>query len=323
MKMNQDRLLKNRMTNGIHSFLLIMSLALLTGILGGIIGGGMLAVFAVAGSVVLYFAQPLASPQFIMRISGARRLGRAEAGRLYAALAHLSQRAGLSRVPDLYLIPKGIMNAFTAGPDGNGAIAVSSGLLRHMEPDETAAVLAHEISHIRHGDTGVMGFAFLSGQLIQTLSLFGQFLLLLQLPLIVIGSGDDRFGLASILVVVLAPWMSGLIQHALSRTREYAADLSAAQLLDDPVPLARALRKLENQQTGLLRRILWPSYPGREIPTAWRTHPPTEERIRRLLNVRADKRQPSAVSRNRSIPIRTQSDLTPRIYLRPVRTGRW
>jgi heat shock protein HtpX len=216
-----------------------------------------------------------------------RRLDFRDAPRLYRALNALAVRAELPGMPELYYLPQREMNAFTVGAPENSAIAVSDGLLRRLDADEVTAVLAHEVSHIRHNDIRIMGFAALSSRFIQMLSLFGQFLLLLNLPLLVLGQYTISW--TAILLLIFAPTISSMLQLALSRTREYRADLGAAELTGSPESLATALSKMDIQQKRYFR-LLWP---GRaRVPSShlMRTHPPTEERIRRLLEIRDSNR---------------------------------
>jgi heat shock protein HtpX len=135
---------------------------------------------------------------------------------------------------------------------------LTDGMIRTLSLRELSGVLAHEISHIRNGDLWLMGLADTVSRLTRMMSLFGQILLL-----------------------VLAPTIGALLQLALSRTREYDADLGGALLTGDPMALAGALRKLERYGRGLWESLLMP---GRRNPnpSLLRTHPPTEERIRRL-----------------------------------------
>jgi len=143
--------------------------------------------------------------------------------------------------------------------------------------------LAHEISHVRNNDMWVMGLADLFTRMTNILSVVGQFLLLLNLPLLLMS--DYTISWAAILLLVFAPTLSALLQLALSRTREYDADLGAAELSGDPEGMALALAKLERLQAGFFERVF---LPGRQIPepSLLRTHPPTQERLRRLLALR-------------------------------------
>ncbi|NOZ37230.1 MAG: M48 family metalloprotease, partial [Gammaproteobacteria bacterium] len=150
---------------------------------------------------------------------------------------------------------------------------------------ETIGVLAHEISHIQNNDMWVMGIADMFSRLTSMLSLFGQLLLLLNLPLIIFSAVSINW--MAILILIFAPSLSALAQLGLSRTREYDADLNAARLTGDPEGLARALLKIERQQGSFMERIF---LPGRRIPdpSLLRTHPPTDERVRRLMELRHD-----------------------------------
>jgi heat shock protein HtpX len=175
------------------------------------------------------------------------------------------------------------MNAFAVGDRDNAVIALSDGILRRMSLEETAAVLAHEASHVAHNDLRVMGFADVTERFTRVMSLFGQILLLVNLPLMLMGAVTISW--IPIVVLIFAPTLSALAQLALSRTREYNADLGAARLLGDPEPMARALSKMERFQGRFLEQVIGP---GQRLPdpSLLRTHPPTEERIRRLLELR-------------------------------------
>ncbi|WP_240992081.1 zinc metalloprotease HtpX [endosymbiont of Riftia pachyptila] len=229
------------------------------------------------GFVLLLF-NPVASPWLIMRMYRATRLTSVKAPTLDSTLRELAHRAGLHRVPELFYVPSPMVNAFTVGSRNEAVIAVTDGLLRSLDTRETVGVLAHEVSHIRNNDMWVMGMADLFSRLTSLLSLLGQFLLLLNLPLIVMSNVSINW--FAILLLIFAPNLSALAQLGLSRTREYEADLSAARLTGDPEGLANALVKIEQRSGSLLERLF---LPGRRIPepSLLRTHPPTKERVRR------------------------------------------
>jgi heat shock protein HtpX len=176
-----------------------------------------------------------------------------------------------------------MLNAFAVGAPNQAAIAVTDGLLRNLTLREVAGVLAHEISHVRSNDLWVMGLADLFSRATSLMSLMGQFLLLLNIPLLLFGQAAINWFV--VLLLIFAPNLSALAQLALSRTREYDADLNAARLTGDPEGLARALQKIEHVQGGWLERIFMP---GRRVPepSLLRTHPQTDERISRLLALR-------------------------------------
>jgi heat shock protein HtpX len=238
---------------------------------------------AVIATIFLYYMNPVISPAILLRSLGARRLHPREAPQLYAMITELANRAGLPATPHLHLHNHRPMNAFAVGDESRPAIAVSTGLVQSLERREVAAVLAHEISHIRNNDTRVMGFAAIVGRLTSMFSLFGQILLFINLPLLLLGGHSISW--AIILILVLAPTVSMLMQLTLSRTREYQADLGAAGLTGDPAALASALVKIERAQQGIFRRNLWPLKPWQTPSELWRTHPPTDKRVNRLLSL--------------------------------------
>ena len=231
-------------------------------------------------SAGLYFANARISPALVLRMYRARHLDFEQAPRLYAIVQKLAQRAELDRPPSLHYLPSDVMNAFTVGSQANAVVALSDGLLRRLDLREVSAVLAHEISHIRNNDTRIMSFADLTSRMTNLLSILGQFLLVVNLPLML--TGRVIFNWWAILLLVAAPTVSSLVQLALSRTREYNADLGAAELTGDPEALASALNKMDHFQGGWLRRMLRPGYQKLPEASMLRTHPPTAERVRRL-----------------------------------------
>jgi len=268
------------LSNALQATLLVITLAGLLGLLAWIVGGGQLAVFALGMVVVLYLANPAASPRLVMMLYPGRVLHPDEAPRQYAILAELARRAGLPRVPRLYYVPSSVMNAFATGRRDDAMVALSDGLLRRLDLREQAGVLAHEVSHVANGDLAVMAFADLVSRITGSFGLFGQILLLLSLPAaLVTDVGVPWLALA---ILLAAPTLSALVQLALSRNREYEADLSAAELTGDPAGLASALEKLERYQGRFWEQILMP---GRRVPdpSLLRTHPETADRIERLL----------------------------------------
>ena len=181
--MNELNGIKNEIVTSIQSLLLVLTLAMLLGLMGWLIGGQSFALMAVGAVVLLYLIHPMVSPQVILRLQKARRLHYDEAPQLFAELQALTERARLPQLPELYYIPAETMNAFSVGNRETAAIALTDGLLRRLDFDEMAGVLAHEISHLRHNDMRIMGFAGLASQLIHMLSVLGQVLLFLNLPL--------------------------------------------------------------------------------------------------------------------------------------------
>jgi heat shock protein HtpX len=181
-------------------------------------------------------------------------------------------------VPTLYLSPSPTPNAFAVGSPRDSAIVVTEGLLRLLDRRALAGVLAHEISHIVNRDLRIMGLADMLTRATAFFALTGQMLLLFNLPFALVGGPLVPWIVP--LVLILAPVLMTLLQLALSRAREFDADLGAAHLTGDPLGLASALSALERRSFSFWQ-VLFPlaREPDRLL---LRTHPATRDRIARL-----------------------------------------
>jgi len=273
---------RHALANHVQTLLLLLLMGGFSALLGWLLWGPDGIVSVVTSVALLLVLNPAINPRLLMRMYGARRLTAAEAPDLLELVARLARRAGLPRPPELWYIPSRMINAFSAGRREDAVVALSDGLLRVLDPREQAAVLAHEISHIRADDTWVMGVADLFSRLTGLLALFGQMLLLINLPLMALSGVTINWW--AILLLMAAPLVSALAQLGLSRTREYDADLNAARLTGDPQALASALVKIDRYSGAFVEQIL---FPGKGLPEpSWlRTHPRTEERVARLLGL--------------------------------------
>lgn len=268
----------------IHSLLLLASMAALLGLMGWLFAGAEGMVWALLVGLFASVLGPGLTPGLLLRHFHARELSPRRFPQLQQVVLELSRRAGLDQVPRLYWIPDNQLNAFTAGSGEHAVLAVSDGLLRALSPRELTGVLAHEISHLQHNDLWLLNLAGSVGRLTALLGQFGQILVLLLLPLSVVGG--VQISPLVLLLLILAPWGSLLLQLALSRSREYDADLGAVELTHDPVGLAMALKKLErHQEISWLNPWHWGRRqgPGGDL---LRTHPITPKRIERLLGYR-------------------------------------
>jgi heat shock protein HtpX len=283
--MNHIQLRQHRFRNSLQTLLLMLALGGLCAWLAWFIGGIPLALFTTIFILFSYRLNPIASPQMAIRLFRGQPLTPAQAPELYRLLHQLTSRAGLQTMPLLFYLPSDVMNAFTTGTPRQAAIGLSDGLLRRMEQRELAAVLAHELMHIVNRDIRMMAFADLTSRVTSFFSLAGQILLLINLPLFLFTEASLPWG--PILLLLFAPTLSSLVQLALSRNREYEADRGAAELSGDPLALASALTKMEGPNQHLLEQILLPG-PRIPEPSLLRTHPPTEERIRRLQQLAED-----------------------------------
>jgi heat shock protein HtpX len=247
----------------------------------GLVIGLVLGLVFVGGSY--WFSDKLA-----IAASGAKPVTEQEAPQLYAMVRELTQRAGMP-MPRLYVSPSQQPNAFATGRNPNhAAVAVTQGLLQALEPDEVKGVLAHELSHVRHRDiliSSVAAAVAMAIMFVARMAMWGA----------IFGGGDDDDGgniFGVLLMVVLAPIAAALIQMAISRSREFEADRGGAELMGSGESLAGALEKIE----GYAKRVPMDVNPaqaqayiinplaGRKVQFAnlFTTHPPTEERIRRL-----------------------------------------
>lgn len=281
MPIGTQRLWRSRVKNGLQTLLIMAGLALVLAVPGYLLAGGLGIVMSLGVVVAGAFAGSWVPARYILADAGAGLLDRHQAPALYRLLDTLYRRAGLSRPPQLFYAPSPDLNAFAVGTRHDGGIAVTEGLLRTLTLRELAGVLAHEVSHLRHGDTRVMSMAAAMTRLTLWLTTVLQLSLLLMVPLIL--AGELHLPWSLLLVVAFAPSLSTLLQLALSRNREYTADLDAVALTGDPEGLASALAVLERHHGRWLATLF-----GRHPPAGldWlRTHPPTEERIRRLMSV--------------------------------------
>ena len=273
------------MKNQIRTLFLLGALSALLVAVGGLIGDAAMyamLVLALVVNVGAYFF----SDRLVLRMHRARELSAHEHPGLHGMVEEMAQRAGIPK-PRLFLVPEGQPNAFATGRNpSHGALAVTAGLLRAMGPRELRGVIAHEIAHIKNRDILVASVAAVLataiGWLGNLLAFSGLF-----------GRSDDEEGSAagSLATVILAPIAATLLQLAVSRSREYLADETAARLTGDGEGLARALETLD----ALSRRtpaalhpataslfIVNPLTAGERLASLFSTHPPIPSRVRRL-----------------------------------------
>ncbi len=274
--------------NTVKTFVLLAAFGgLLMGI-GSLFGTGGLLIGLAIGLVFVggsyWFSDTLA-----VKAAGAQPVSEQEAPELYAIVRELAERDGIP-MPRVYLSPAAQPNAFATGrgPD-HAVVAVTEGLTRILDRDEMRGVLAHELSHVKNRDIliGSVAAALAMGiTFVARMAMWGAMFT---------GGGGDRdngniFGVLA--MAILAPVAAGLIQMALSRSREFEADRSGAELLGDGEPLARALEKIDayarqvpmNVDPAQATAYIINPLSGRKVNFAnlFTTHPPTEERIARL-----------------------------------------
>jgi len=268
--------------NLLHSVVLVGGIAGLTALCAYLLFGGAGIVWAFVSVALVLLLGPRVAPEAIMRMYNARRVPPTQGGALMRIVTALAHRAGLEAQPKVYVIPSNMMNAFATGRRDDASIGVTTGLLNRLSTRELAGVLAHEISHIHNGDLWIMGVADILSRLTLFMSYLAVFLVAVNLPLAMMGEGHIPW--APVLLLYFAPTISAVLQLALSRAREYDADLEGARLSGDPGSLASALMKLERYQGQFWENIFMP---GRKnpAPSLLRSHPRTEDRVARLRDL--------------------------------------
>ena len=214
-----------------------------------------------------------------LRRAGAAPLEAWQALELFEEVRWLARRAGLTVMPRLFAIDNRQPNAVTVGTPDAAAIGITLGLLRGLNRLQLRRVLAHELAHIRNNDIWLAAIASAARRLTALLTTFGLVGVLVALPAMLFGVVS--FAPSLLLLLLAAPTASALLQLALSRSRELAADRAAAALTGDPAGLASALRILDRANRNWLSWL----FGWREPPQSSHlllTHPPTRERVRRL-----------------------------------------
>jgi heat shock protein HtpX len=270
----------------IRTTILLASLMGLFVVIGALIGGPETALmFLFFGAVFNFFAYWF-SDKIALRMARAKPVEESEAPRLYQMVRELTTRAGLP-MPKLYVIPQEQPNAFATGRNPeHSAVAVTQGLVKLLSEDELRGVLAHELAHVRNRDILITSVvATIAGAITYIaymLMWFG-------------GDNDSPLGLVGALALaLLAPLAAAIIQMSISRQREFSADATGAEYCGNPESLASALLRLEQgveEQPMQVNQASEPLYivkpfSGGGIASLFSTHPPIEERVRRLRQMR-------------------------------------
>jgi heat shock protein HtpX len=264
-------------------------MATLTGLLvviGALIGGASTALLFLFIAALLNLGAYWFSDKIALKMSGAKPVSEQEAPGLYQMVRELTTRADLP-MPSLYVIPQDQPNAFATGRSPKkSAVAVTRGIMSLLSEDELRGVIAHELAHIRNRDVLIQSVAATIGGAITYLAYM----------LLWFGGDDESpFGLIGALaLVILAPIAASLIQLSISRQREYSADATGAQISGNPESLASALLRLEEGAKAIPMQVNQAAEPlyivkpfsAGGIAGLFSTHPPIEERVRRLRQMR-------------------------------------
>lgn len=294
--LNPDVQRAHNLRNAIHTWILVVGTAALLAAIAWTVYGPTGIVWAALFGAAGVWIMGRASPRMVLGLYKARALTPDELPELHRILRELTSRADLPAVPQLHYVPSKTLNAFAVGTAQDSAIAITDGLLRSMNLRQIAGIVAHEISHIRNGDLRVMGLADVLNRITSFMSTMG----LIAIPAM-LGTGWN-IPILGLALLIFAPTIGGLLQLALSRAREYDADLDGVTLTGDPEGLASALAALEKRQRGIWEGMFLPG--GRTPqPSLLRTHPRTEDRISRLMALRRDtSRPPIVVPADRVVP---------------------
>jgi heat shock protein HtpX len=273
--------------NWLKTGILMAGILALFGAVGSVIGGqqGMLVALALGGA--MNFFAYWYSDKMVLGLYRAQEVDATSAPQLYNVVRELAARGGLP-MPRVYLIEQDQPNAFATGRDPeHAAVAATTGILRLLTPRELRGVMAHELSHVKHRDTLISTITATVAGAIATLANFGMFF----------GhANDEREGgnpILALLVMIVAPIAAMLIQFAISRTREFAADRGGAEISGDPRALASALAKIDAYARGIplpaaeahpttAQMMIINPLAGGGLKDLFATHPATEERIARL-----------------------------------------
>jgi heat shock protein HtpX len=280
------------MTNGMKTALLLGLLSGLLLVIGDLAGGanGLMIAFVLAA--VMNFVSYWFSDKMVLRMYHAQEVGPGHP--LYQVTERLARQAGLP-MPKVYVIPDSSPNAFATGRNPeHAAVAATEGILQVLTEPELEGVIAHELAHVKHRDILISSVA---ATIAAAIMMFGRMAMYAGL---FAGNGrNEREGSASnpialLAMMILAPLAAMLIQGAISRSREFAADAGGAQIAGNPYGLADALRKIDavskrvplDANPATAHMFIVKPFSGQGLMSLFSTHPPTEARIRALLGTR-------------------------------------
>ncbi len=277
--------------NAFRTTLLLAALTALLVWAGDMIGGRGGAIIALVLAGGMNFFSYWYSDKIVIKLYGGQEVTAQNGPELYGLVQDLTQRAGLP-MPKVYVLPQEAPNAFATGrnPD-HAAVAVTQGIQRILNKRELAGVLGHELAHVMHRDILVSTIAATLAGAISYLAMMAQWAM-------IFGGHRDREGGGNVfgllVMMIVAPLAAMLIQMAVSRSREYGADAGGAKITGDPLALASALKKLHmgaqripldaNPATANATAHMFIVNPltGGGMAALFSTHPPMEERVRRL-----------------------------------------
>ncbi len=265
-------------------------LAALTGLLvalGNALGGTNGAIIAFVIALGMNFFSYWYSDKLVLKMYQAREVDEREAPKLHGIVRNLTQRMGMP-MPRVHIIPNETPNAFATGRDPqHAAVAVTQGILDILNDDELEGVLAHELAHVEHRDILISTIAATVAGAITMLAMMARWAAIFGIG----GRDQDSNIFATLALAIVTPIAAGLIQMAISRSREYHADEGGARISKKPLALASALEKLEryserrpmaNARENTAHLFIVNPLKGERFAKMFSTHPSTEERVKRL-----------------------------------------
>lgn len=277
----------------LKTFLLMAILTVVLIVFGGVLGGESGLIMAFGFALILNFFSYWFSDKLAIKMTKSRPLTEEEAPKLHKIIKDLSDKAGLP-MPKVYVTPSSQPNAFATGRNPkNSAIALTEGIIKLLDKDELEGVIAHELSHIKNRDTLISTLAAVMAGALAFMARIGRFRMLF-------GGRRSRSGgglamLVQILAIIFAPLAALVVKMAISRTREYKADETAAGITGNPDGLANALRKMERQAKGNPMEVneatshmfIINPLSGEGMTKLFSTHPTTEDRIAKLEGLKS------------------------------------
>ena len=278
------------MFNWVKTAMLMAAITALFVVIGGMIGGSKGMILALIVALGMNFFSYWFSDKLVLKMYNAQEVDEASAPQFYRMIRELATRAQLP-MPKVYLIDENAPNAFATGRNPeHAAVAATTGILRVLSERELRGVMAHELAHVKHRDILISTVSATMAGAISALANFAMFF-----------GGRDSDGrrsnpIASIAVAMLAPLAGALIQMAISRAREFEADRGGAQISGDPQALASALEKIHAYAAGVpfptaeqhpatAQMMIMNPLAGGGISKLFSTHPATEERVARLMEM--------------------------------------
>ncbi len=278
------------MPNGLKTAMLLGLLSGLLLVIGEFFGGANGLLIAFIFAALMNMGSYWFSDKIVLRMYKATEVGAGH--RLYGLVERLARQAGLP-MPKVYIIPDASPNAFATGRNPqHAAVAATEGILQILSDTELEGVIAHELAHVKHRDILISSVAatiaaaiMMAARTAQFAAMFGGYG----------GRGDDRDRgsnpIALLAMIILAPLAAGLIQMAISRSREFSADAGGAQIAGNPYGLADALRKIDavakrvplDANPATAHMFIVKPFSGGGLMSLFSSHPPTEDRIRALL----------------------------------------